>query len=53
MDSHNFLTQNNQLTAENLGYQNSSNETIFKGSKFIDDVFKEDLDIIFKKRARF
>jgi hypothetical protein len=39
---------NNQLTAEKLGYQNSSNETIFKGSKFIDDSFKNDLDIIWK-----
>ena len=44
-----FSAQNNQLVAENLGYQNSSNETIYKGSKFIDDVFKEDLDVIFKK----
>ena len=40
---------NNQLTAEKLGYQNSSNETIFKGSKFIDDTFKNDLDIIWKE----
>ena len=39
---------NNQLTAEKLGYQNSSNETIFKGSKFIDDSFKNDLDVIWK-----
>ena len=39
---------NNQLNAEKLGYQNSSNETIFKGSKFIDDSFKNDLDIIWK-----
>ena len=44
-----FSAQNNQLVAENLGYQNSSNETIYKGSKFIDDVFKEDIDLIFKK----
>ena len=44
-----FSQQNNQLVAENLGYQNSSNETIYKGSSFIDDVFKEDLDGIFKK----
>ena len=44
-----FSAQNNQFVAENLGYQNSSNETIYKGSKFIDDVFKEDLDLIFKK----
>ena len=36
---------NNKLTEEKLGYQNSSNETIFKGSKFIDDTFKNDLDI--------
>ena len=40
---------NNQLTAEKLGYQNSSNETIFKGSKFIDDSLKTDLDIIWKE----
>ena len=32
----------NQLNAEKLGYQNSSNETIFKGSNFIDDSFKKD-----------
>ena len=30
---------NNQLNAEKLGYNNSSNETIFKGSNFIDDSF--------------
>ena len=42
---------NNQLTAEKLGYQNSSNETIFKGSKFIDDTFKNDLDIIWKNNG--
>ena len=41
-----FSQQNNQLVAENLGYQNSSNETIYKGSKFIDDVFKDDLNKI-------
>ena len=39
----------NQLNAEKLGYQNSSNETIFKGSNFIDDSFKKDLDIIWKE----
>jgi len=49
MDSQQFSNNiNNQLTAEKLGYQNSSNETIFKGSKFIDDTFKNDLDIIWK-----
>ena len=42
------LEQNN-LVAQNLGYQNTSNETLYKGSKFIDDVFKEDIDLIFKK----
>ncbi len=42
---------NNQITAEKLGYQNSSNETIFKGSKFIDDTFKNDLDIIWKENG--
>ena len=42
---------NNQITAEKLGYQNSSNETIFKGSKFIDDTFKNDLDIIWKNNG--
>ena len=42
------LEQNN-FVAQNLGYQNSSNETLYKGSKFIDDVFKEDIDLIFKK----
>lgn len=42
---------NNQLTAEKLGYQNSSNETIFKGSKFIDDTFKNDLDIIWQQNG--
>ena len=32
MDSQQFSNNiNNQLTAEKLGYQNSSNETIFKG----------------------
>ena len=36
----------NQLNAEKLGYQNSSNETIFKGSNFIDDSFKNDLEIL-------
>ena len=41
-----FTAQNNQLVAENLGYQNSSNETIYKGSNFIDDVFKDDLNKI-------
>ena len=41
MDSQQFSNNiNNQLTAEKLGYQNSSNETIFKGSKFIDDSLK-------------
>ena len=39
----------NQLNAEKLGYQNSSNETIFKGSNFIDDSFKKDLDIIWRE----
>ena len=49
MDSQQFSNNiNNQLTAEKLGYQNSSNETIFKGSKFIDDSLKTDLDIIWK-----
>ena len=42
---------NNQLTAEKLGYQNSSNETIFKGSKFIDDSLKTDLDVIWKNNG--
>ena len=42
---------NNQLTAEKLGYQNSSNETIFKGSKFIDDTFKNDLDTIWQNNG--
>ena len=37
---------NNQLNAEKLGYQNSSNETIFKGSNFIDDSFKSDINKI-------
>ena len=41
-----FSQLNNQVVAENLGYQNSSNETIYKGSKFIDDVFKDDLNKI-------
>ena len=41
-----FSAQNNQLVAENLGYQNSSNETIYKGFNFIDDVFKDDLNKI-------
>ena len=50
MDSQQFSNNiNNQLTAEKLGYQNSSNETIFKGSKFIDDSLKTDLDIIWKE----
>ena len=39
------LKQNN-LVAQNLGYQNTSNETLYKGSKFIDDVFKDDLNKI-------
>ena len=39
---------NNQLNAEKLGYQNSSNETLYKGSNFIDDTFKNDLDVIWK-----
>jgi len=39
----------NQLNAEKSGYQNSSNETIFKGSNFIDDSFKKDLNIIWKE----
>ena len=39
----------NQLNAEKLGYQNSSNETIFKGSNVIDDSFKKDLNIIWKE----
>ena len=42
---------NNQITAEKLGYQNSSNETIFKGSKFIDYSLKTDLDIIWKQNG--
>ena len=37
---------NNQLNAEKLGYQNSSNETLFKGSNFIDDSFKSDINKI-------
>ena len=44
------LEQNN-LVAQNLGYQNTSNETLYKGSKFIDDVFKEDLDLIFENHG--
>ena len=44
------LEQNN-LVAQNLGYQNSSNETLYKGSKFIDDVFKDDLDLIFENHG--
>jgi len=49
MDSDQFSKNlNNQLNAEKLGYQNSSNETIFKGSNFIDDSLKTDLDIIWK-----
>ena len=52
MDSQQFSNNiNNQLTAEKLGYQNSSNETIFKGSKFIDDTFKNDLDVIWKNNG--
>jgi len=39
----------NQLNAEKLGYQNSSNETIFKGSNFIDDSFKKDINIIWRE----
>ena len=47
MDSDQFSKNlNNQLNAEKLGYQNSSNETIFKGSNFIDDSFKSDLNKI-------
>ena len=47
MDSNQFSKNlNNQLNAEKLGYQNSSNETIFKGSNFIDDSFKSDLNKI-------
>ena len=47
LDSQQFSNNiNNQINAEKLGYQNSSNETIFKGSNFIDDTFKNDLDII-------
>ena len=47
MDSQQFSKNlNNQLNAEKLGYQNSSNETIFKGSNFIDDSFKSDLNKI-------
>ena len=50
MDSNQFSKNlNNQLNAEKLGYQNSSNETIFKGSNFIDDSFKKDLNIIWKE----
>ena len=52
MDSQQFSNNiNNQLTAEKLGYQNSSNETIFKGSKFIDDTFKNDLDVIWQQNG--
>ena len=52
MNSEQFSNNiNNQLTAEKLGYQNSSNETIFKGSKFIDDTFKNDLDVIWKNNG--
>ena len=52
MDGQQFSNNiNNQLTAEKLGYQNSSNETIFKGSKFIDDTFKNDLDVIWKNNG--
>ena len=52
MDSQQFSNNiNNQLTAEKLGYQNSSNETIFKGSKFIDDSLKTDLDVIWKNNG--
>ena len=47
MDSDQFSKNlNNQLNAEKLGYQNSSNETKFKGSNFIDDSFKSDLNKI-------
>ena len=47
LDSREFSKNlNNQLNAEKLGYNNSSNETIFKGSNFIDDTFKNDLDKI-------
>ena len=47
MDSDQFSKNlNNQLNAEKLGYQNSSNETIFKGSNFIDDSIKTDLNKI-------
>ena len=47
MDSNQFSKNlNNQLNAEKLGYQNSSNETIFKGSNFIDDSIKTDLNKI-------
>ena len=47
MDSNQFSKNlNNQLNAEKLGYQNSSNETIFKGSNFIDDSTKTDLNKI-------
>ena len=50
MDSDQFSKNlNNQLNAEKLGYQNSSNETKFKGSNFIDDSLKTDLDIIWKE----
>ena len=50
MDSDKFSKNlNNQLNAEKLGYQNSSNETKFKGSNFIDDSLKTDLDIIWKE----
>ena len=42
---------NNQLNAEKLGYQNSSNETLFKGSNFIDDSLKTDLDIIWQQKG--
>ena len=52
MDSQQFSNNiKNQLTAEKLGYQNSSNETIFKGSKFIDDTFKNDLDTIWQENG--
>jgi len=46
----NFQRLDNQLNAENLGYQNSSNETIYKGSNFIKDNLKS-VDEIFEENG--
>ena len=46
----NFKRLDNQLNAENLGYQNSSNETIYKGSNFINDSLKS-VDQIFEENG--